>query len=221
MNVLQPAPSDVRKPILRAQKAIADGRYADAARELGDLLLNDSLGDSETQDYFLSEPDGKQPRGRASLKGEARRLLASLPKSGREAYELQFGAQARALLDAAIAAGDLDKLAELARRFPHTSAAYEALILSSRFELGRGRPVAAALALQRLAETPQAAAQFEPELSVLLATCWLTARMPDKAAATLTALKQTHPQATLRLGNEDLKLFASELEGIIGRRRKG
>ena len=36
VNVFQLAPSDVRKPLLRAKRAIGDGRNCDAAFELGD-----------------------------------------------------------------------------------------------------------------------------------------------------------------------------------------
>lgn len=212
-QVFQPAPSDVRKPLLRAQKAIAEGRHADAARELGALLMNDSPGDAENQDYFVVEVDDQQ-QTLTSLRAEARRLLASLPPAGREAYELQFGAQARALLDESLAAGDSDRLSDLIRRFPHTRAGYEAAMLAGRYEMARGWPMAAALCFQRLVDTPPAASQFEPELSVLLATCWLYAQMPDKAAAVLVALKQRLPQATLRFGDQEVRLFADNTDPL-------
>ncbi len=213
-QVFQPAPSDVRKPLLRAQKAIAEGRHADAARELGTLLMNDSPGDAENQDYFLVDVDDAQ-QTLTSLRAEARRLLASLPAAGREAYELQVGAQARALLDEAVAAGDIDKLSDLIRRFPHARAGYEAALLAGRYEMARGWPLAAALCFQRLVDSPQAASQFEPELSVLLATCWLYAQMPDKASAVLLALKQRLPQATLRFGDQEVRLFTDNTDPLV------
>lgn len=207
-NVFQPAPSDVRKPLLRARKAVAEGRYTEAAVELGQLLANEAAEDAEAQDYFLLEAEGQPASAPTSLKAETRRLLASLPPAGRDAYEAQFGGQAQALLEEALAAGTGDKLAALIRRFPHTRAGYQASLVAARLELSRGHPVAAALFLQRLADTPPAVAQLEPELSLLRAVCWRCADMPEKARAALAELKARQPQAKLRLGDKEVKLPA-------------
>jgi len=158
ISVFQPAPSDVRKPLMRARKAIAEERYDDAAYVLGQLLTTESVDDSDAQDYFLLDPDEDYASGQVRLKAETHRMLASLPAEGREAYELQFGAHARALLDEALAEGSMDKVADVIRKFLHTRAGYEASILAGRFELGRGRPMAAALYLRRVADTPHAVA---------------------------------------------------------------
>jgi len=225
VNVFQPAPSDVRKPLMRARKAIREGRHGDAAYELGVLLATESLDDAEAQDYFLLGSDTVEPLGQARLKAEAEQILASLPLQGRQAYELQFGAQARALLDEALAGGDIDRLAEVIRKFLHTQAGYEASMLAGRFELARGRPMAAALYLQRLADTPHAAPAFEPELSFLLATCWMYASQPEKAEANLLALKRRLPDGLLQLGNQEVKIFTDDaqalgwLDDLIGARR--
>jgi len=210
LNVFQAAPSDVRKPLMRARKAIAEGRYDDAAITLGRLLTNDVLDEAEAQDYFLLDPGGEYPSGQMRLKAEAHRLLASLPAEGRQAYELQFGAYARAMLDEAVAEGSMAKLADVVRKYLHTHAGYEASILAGRFELGRGRPLAAALYLQRVADTPHAVAEFEPELSILLATCWMYANMPEEARATLCALKERSPNGKLRFGNQEVPMFADD-----------
>ncbi|PLC13855.1 hypothetical protein BV582_22650 [Bacillus paralicheniformis] len=224
-NVFQPAPSDVRRPLMRASKAISEGRHADAAYELGVLLATESLDDAEAQDYFLIESDTEQPLGRTRLKAEAEQILASLPAQGRQAYELQFGAQAQAMLDEALTEGDMDRLAEVVRKFFHTRAGYEASMLAGRFELARGRPMAAALFLQRLAETSHAAPAFEPELSFLLATCWMYANQPAKAKAILVSLKRHVPDGRLQLGNQQVSLFTDEdealtwLDELLGSRR--
>lgn len=214
INVFQAAPSDVRKPLMRAHKAINEGRYDDAAEVLGELLTGELLDDAEAQDYFLLGPDEEDPSGQVCLKAEAHRLLASLPAEGRRAYELKFGSQARALLDEAVAEGSVDKLADVIRKFLHTQAGYEASILAGRFELGRGRPMAAALYLRRVAETPHAAARFEPELSILLATCWIYANMPEEAEATLCALKKRNADGKLRIGVQEVPLFADDAEAL-------
>lgn len=66
-------------------------------------------------------------------------------------------------------------------------------MLVGRQYLDQGRPLAAALAFQRLVDAQYALPQFDPELSVLLATCWLFADMPELAETTLLALKtRTH-----------------------------
>lgn len=213
-NVFQAAPSDVRKPLMRANKAIAEGRYDDAAYTLGQLLTIETLDDSEAQDYFLLGPDDDIPSGQVRLKAETHRLLASLPLEGRQAYELQFGSHARALLDEAVAEGSMDKLADVIRKFLHTQAGYEASILAGRFELGRGRPMAAALFLQRVADTAHAVAKFEPELSVLLATCWMYANMPEEAKETLCALKKRSPDGQLQIGNQQVAMFGDEADAL-------
>ena len=130
-----------------------------------------------------------------SLKTQALALLGTMPAKGRQMYELQYGSEAKAALEAVIDAGDLQKLTDVSRRYFHTKAGYEATLLLGRYQLDQGRPLAAALTLKRVADVPIAAAQYDPELSVLLATCWVHANQPEQATATLVALKQRLPQA--------------------------
>ena len=141
-------------------------------------------------------------------------LLAALPPEGRTAYELQFGAQARALLGEALTQEDDRKLGDVIRRFFHTRAGYEACLLAGRSELAQGRPLAAALHLQRLADAPAAAAAFDPELSLLLATCWWYARAPEQAQTVLIGLKSRLPRASLRLGGREVAVFADDSQAL-------
>lgn len=223
-NVFQPAPSDVRRPLMYAEKAIDEGRYSDAALRLGQLLVNESLDDPEAQDYFLVVAEESETAlVTQRLKAKAQQMIADLPPQGRQAYELQFGAQARALLDEAMAQDDDAKLGDVIRRFFHTRAGYEACLLAGRNELARGRPLAAALHLQRLADVPAAVAAFDPELSLLLATCWWYAGGPDQAQAVLLGLKSRLPRASLRLGGRDVSMFTDDeralqwLDDLVGR----
>ena len=222
-NVFQAAPSDVRRPLMYAEKAIEEERYSDAALRLGQLLVNESLEDLEAQDYFLVDAEQDEPAlVTQRLKARARQLIGDLPAAGRQAYELQFGAQARALLDDALAQEDEDRLAEVIRRFFHTRAGYEACLLAGRNELARGRPLAAALQLQRLADVPAAVTAFDPELALLLATCWWYADRPEQAGEVLRGLKSRQPRTTVRLGGRDVPLFADDgsalawLEQLVG-----
>ena len=224
-SVFQTAPSDVRKPLMRAERAIAERRFADAAYELGRLLVIEDTELAESQDYFLVEADSEQAPGQLSLKGRIQQMLAGLPAEGRQAYELQFGAQARAQLDEALSESNMDKLADVIRRFMHTRAGYEAAILAGRYELACGRPTAAALHFERVAGTPSAAARFEPELSFLLATCWLYAEMPEKASQALVALRARAGGDSIQLGGKSVALFRNESEaltwfnGLVGQRQ--
>ena len=108
-----------------------------------------------------------------------------MPEKGRTLYELKFGADARQLLDQALKTRDMRQLVEVTRRYFHTDAGYEATMLIGRYYLDQGRPLAAALRFQRLEGSDYASKRYDPELSVLLATCWMLADMPDRARQTL------------------------------------
>ncbi|MCI0359785.1 MAG: PQQ-binding-like beta-propeller repeat protein, partial [Planctomycetaceae bacterium] len=214
-NIFPAAPRELRQNLTRAQAAIGDERFSDAADELGQIL------DSETSDdYFLGRPG--QADAQQSLKTEALALIGSMPAKGRQIYETKFGFDAKAELDKALEEGSLTRLTEVSRRYFHTKAGYEATLLVGRTLLDQGRPLAAALVLKRIADSPVAAGQYDPELTVLLATCWVHARMPEKATEALLALKQRNPQARVRLLDGEEALFSSDdqalawLERLVG-----
>ena len=225
-NVFLPAPRTLKQRLDRARKALDDRRYSDAVLELG-ALLTDSQPDGAraeggAQDYFIGPTS--QPGAQTSLKAEAHRLLGEMPPEGREYYQLQFGADARAVLDQALAEGDAEMLTEVTRKYFHTEAGYEATMLLGRYQLDQGRPLTAALCFKRLAETPSVASRYDPELSVLLAACWGYANLPEKAIETLLALKRRSPDATLRAGDRQIRLFEDDsqtlewLESLLGSR---
>ncbi|MCA9225056.1 MAG: PQQ-binding-like beta-propeller repeat protein, partial [Planctomycetales bacterium] len=171
-------------------KALDEQRYSEAVIQLGELLAGrGEAGEAVMQDYFIGkvgEPAGTQ----MSLKEEALRLIGSMPPKGRELYELQFGAEARALLDQGIQNGDVDALTQVARRYFHTKAGNEASYLLGRYEMDMDHPLAAGMALQRLVDYSPESNRFEPELSVLLATCWARAGLTEKAAEVIERLRQ-------------------------------
>ncbi|MCU0879125.1 MAG: PQQ-binding-like beta-propeller repeat protein [Pirellulaceae bacterium] len=206
-NIFPVAPRELRQSLNRAQTAIAEQRYSDAATYLGEILNSPT-----TDDYFLGRPGS--PDAQQSLKSAALNLIGSMPAQGRQIYETTFGFEGRAELDKALDAGSLQGLTEVARRYFHTKAGYEATLLLGRAQLDQGRPLSAAMTLKRIADTPSAAAQYDPELSVLLATCWMHARMPEQAQQTLVALKKRQPQATIRLLEGTQPLFARDDEAL-------
>jgi len=192
-------PRELRQHLSRAQAAVEEERYSDAVAEIGEVL--NSAGND---DFFLGAPGSSDAQ--LSLKTEALALLGSMPAKGRRMYELQFGADAKAALEAALAAGDLAQLTEVSRRYFQTKAGYEATLLLGRYQLDQGRPLAAALTLKRVADVPTALAQYDPELSVLLATSWIHANQPAEAQETLLALKKRLPQAKVRLVDREVGL---------------
>jgi outer membrane protein assembly factor BamB len=214
-NIFPVAPRELRQHLTRAQAALAEERFSDAVFEIGEIL-NSPEGD----DYFLGALGSADAQ--VSLKTQALSLLGSMPLKGRQMYELQYGAEAKSALESALGAGDLQKLTEVSRRYFHTKAGYEATLLLGRYQLDQGRALAAALTLKRVSDVPFAAAQYDPELSILLATCWMHANQPDQATAALVALKQRLPSAKIKLVDQEAPLFASDdkalawLEEIVG-----
>lgn len=216
INTIFPiAPRELRQHLSRAQEAVAEERFSDAVAHLKEIFEN-----PETNDFFVGAVGSADAQ--ISLKSQALDLLGSMPAKGRQIYELDRGAEGRAALEEALSAGDLVQLTEVTRRFFHTKAGYEATLLLGRFQLDQGRPLAAALTLKRVADVPFAAAQYDPELSILLATCWVHANQPEQASATLVALKQRMPTAKVRLLDKEVPLFANDqqalawLEDIVG-----
>jgi outer membrane protein assembly factor BamB len=201
-SALLPVDRETTRQWERAQKLIADGRYSD-----GITLLDGILQGGE--DYF--RPEGETPR---SLKAAALKLIGDLPSEGRKSYELQFGALAQQMLNAAAENGDIPKLEEIARRFFHTQAGYDATLLLGHRELDHNRPLAAAQCFKRLADSPAAAERFEPSLSVILAICWSRSGMNDRAKDTLIALKKNYPNAKLQIAQKDVPLFAKDDQAL-------
>ena len=214
-SIFPPVQREYRLALGRAEKAIAEKEFATAVEELTQILNGD-----DENDYFLGRPG--EADAQTSLKTEALRLLGSLPPKGRSLYELKCGHEARKLLDEALEKGDVAALTEVARRYFHTQAGYEAVILLGRLQLDRGRPLAAALQFQRVAEVESAAATYDPELSLLLATSWLHAQQSEKATQTLLALKARLPQSRVRIGEDEISLFSRDdqalawLEKVVG-----
>ncbi|MBW3600785.1 MAG: PQQ-like beta-propeller repeat protein, partial [Planctomycetes bacterium] len=230
-NVFPPPDRELRQLVEGAKEAIAQERFGDAVEALNALLV-----DPQMEDYFLGSGEGTQ----LSLKAEARRLLGNLPPAGREAYEQKFGREARQMLDEAIQQANPERLSQVARLYFHSQAGMEAAMLLGRFHLNRGRPLAGALWLKRLTEASEQAskhgpaaaaydpgAKYDPDLSILLAECWLEAGLNDSARQTLIELKQRTPEAKVRVGEQRIPLFAEDasalewMDALLVARREG
>ena len=218
-NIFLPAPRILKQHLSRARRAIMDMQYSDAVSHLGTILTeeiepeetNDPEGDpqvvEENQDYFVETPEA--PGSYVSLKGEAQRLLGSLPPVALQLYELQYGSDATRMLDNALATGDFSNLTTITRKYFHTAAGYEAAILLGHRDRDHGRPLAAALNFKRVYDSPAARSKYDPELSLILATCWLHAQIPSKATETLRALKKNIPNTRFDVGGKQYDIFSA------------
>ena len=204
-NVFPPPDRATLRLLDKAQQLLDQGRYAEGIRCLGAIF-------DTPQDYFFrSTPNDSGPR---SLKSEAERILGSMSRRGRELYELQYGARARQMLTQAAAAGDASELAEVSRRFFHTQAGYEATLLLGIDHLDHGRPLVGALTLERLQQASPTVTHFEPTLSLALATCWLQAKVADKAEAALLALKERDPGETVEIAGQEVTFFGDDVNPV-------
>ncbi len=197
-GVFLPVDRDSTRQWERAKQLLDDGRYSDSLTLLDEIL-------QRNEDFFFQTPADKQSY--ISLKAQAQRLIGEMPPEGRQAYELQFGAKARQLLATAATCGDTAKLEEVARRFFHTQAGYQATLLLGRRLLDHNRPLAAAECFKRLSDAPAAAAALEPSLSVLLATSYLKGGKQDLAKEALERLRKKDPQATVQIAGKPKRLF--------------
>jgi outer membrane protein assembly factor BamB len=178
--------------LTQSETMITEGRYAEAVEQLGGIL-------EQAEDYFF-RPDRNLSTSR-SLKAEAQQRIGALPPAGRDAYELQYGVKAKQMLEAAVDKGDEAGLAETSRRYFHTAAGLRATYLLGLTHLDQGRPLAAALCWRRLREVP-AATEFEPELSLQLATAWARAGGREPAYEVLADAAQKFPGAVLKIDGQ-------------------
>ncbi len=188
-----------------AQVLIDQGRFSEAVQCLGRILQG-------AEDFFY-RPDRSVSVHR-SLKAEAQRLLEELPRRGLEVYRLQYGPRAQSALEKAISEGDSEALAEVARRYFHTEAGYQATLLLGLFQLDQGRPMAAALTLKRLRRNGRGMDRFEPTLSVAMAVCWLRAGMPEEAGRVLVDLKERLPGREVTIGGRQVALFDDPAQAV-------
>ena len=210
-RILMLAPREYQLYLQEAERAIERGEFSAAIESLSTLLQppNDANNNDTWQelqeDFFIGRPN--EVHFRASLRGEARRLLSTLPPRGKELYRLNFGAKAKRLLDEAVATRDVQQLAEVSWRYFHTEAGYAAAALLGRHYLDIGQPLSASICLSRLAESPEALRRFDPELSVLLATSWQRSGNSERAADVLQDLRRRLPRTELQSGGQRISLF--------------
>lgn len=96
--------------------------------------------------------DGKRADVMVSIRQEADRMVAALPKEGKEFYQLNYGAQAAGFLKEAKEKASPELLGRILRIYLHTQAGAEAAVLLGTYQLDRGNYFAASLCFDRLIE---------------------------------------------------------------------
>jgi len=220
-------PREIIQQMNLARKLLEDQRYSDAIGLLQNVLQRKSKissdEDRSAEDWFF-RPQTASTELR-SLKAEVQQMLGRLPREALQIYETQFGAEARHQLEEARSTGDIERLAEVSWNYFHTAAGKEAAFLLGLHHFDRGRPMAAALVFQRLAQWPEAAEAFQPALGLLLARCYIDADLAEKAIPVLAELRQRYKGAPLEIGGKMVNWFRDDaqavawLEGLFARGR--
>jgi outer membrane protein assembly factor BamB len=214
-----PAPRALQRLLAEGRSAIEDGRYAEGIASLGMILQDDNDGvpaDLRGQDFFLRRGRDVDPnnRGRnekptpkySSIKTEAIKELNRLNDEGRRALEIQFGVRARQVLEEVIAKRDLEMIATVARRYIHTEAGYDAMVLIAQNKVTNGYPLAAADILQSMLDYPAARERFGVGLVEAAAVCWLQAGNRARATSTLKLAARDFPDQSLTIGGQQIPI---------------
>ena len=204
-SVFVQASRETLRPLIRAEKAIGKQEYERAVELLGGLLTQPDL-----QDYLVKIPG--EYGSVTSLRYRAQALLGQVPRDVRRLFEVRYGIEAKQMLKQAVADRDLTKISEVMKRFFYTEAGYEAAMVAGYLHLELGRPVAAGQCFQRIVSTPDARVLFDPEASILLATCWVLTNSPEQAKKVLVSMATSRKSITFN--RQEVPLFQKPEEAI-------
>lgn len=200
-NLILTAPRQLTRLLKEAETAIKQERFADGISALGAILNEDSPEapvDLNGQDFFLA---GQNDLFSASIKSRAGYLLSQLPPAGRTILETQFGVTAKIKLEEALASKDLEAIVEVTRKFPHTDAAYQGMLLLANDKLARGFPIASANLFERLLTFRYARQMFGPELARATIVAWLKAKKIGNAERCFQFAVTQFPSEQVAIGN--------------------
>ncbi len=150
--------------VMQIEPLVRDRQFALVVRLLDELLSSDA------DRSFEPHPGVSLHQ---SLRFTAARYLRQLPPAGIEAYRLFFEPHAQRQLDLALESGQWEALQSVGERFFHTRPGSEAWLLWCDEQLRQGKWIQAALGYQRLRDDSPWKSEYEPELSLKLAHCWL------------------------------------------------
>lgn len=178
-----PIPSDDHRTYLaEAQQAADAGNFADAVDRWQAVL-------DLPEDYFDPATPGR------SLRTRAEDALRTLLPPGRDAYELRFGPQARAILNDALRDNDRQRLNEVVRRFFYTDAGHAAAIVLAQALADAGETLSAAQLYDRLALHPRTTPNLQSDWRLRAAICWRLAGFESSSGEppAVHAQPQNHP----------------------------
>lgn len=211
-------PTDRRleRDLEQARHLFAEQRYSEGI-PLVDRVL------ATPQDAFRLSDARQSAEVATGLKSSAKQLLSELPPEGIAAVELDLGAKGRRQLRQAIRSGELSAIAEVAKRYPLTSAAAEASSIVAQAEIDRGHYEAAARLYDDLARSPTASPELRALALVRSTVCY--AASPDSPAfsnASQTLLATQDP-AVLKevrrlIGSREVASWVTSLEGTSSER---
>ena len=208
MSSILPEPDrETINRLMDAKFLIDKERFGEAVQILGDIL-------SLPNDSFFT-PEGGSKEGGKKIRGlhdEAEQILGALPLRAMELYELQFGSQAKQLLEKSLREGNSHGPADVSRRFFYTKAGMEATWLSGLAAMDECRWKAAVLSFDRFQKVPQVAKRYEPLLSILKALCMEQAGQPKMAEKTWKSLRERSPEANIQIAGKSVPLFADSEE---------
>ena len=199
-SVFISAPREFLRPLIRANRAIAENETARAVSLLGEVL-----SDSTNEDYLV--PVMATEGLSISLRLRAEMTLGSLPAKDRELYRLRYGVQAKQMLEKAVESSDFEAVSQVMQRFFFTPAGFDAAMLLGHHHLDQGRPIAAANCFQRIVSSEEARLRYDPEASVLLATCLMLGAAPDKATEALVRLRKNSRRDSILFLGKPVRLF--------------
>ena len=202
------APRALSRLLREGEQAIKDKRYSEGIAALASLLNSDLMTDPNAdlngQDYFIEST--RTSYYTKSLKSEAIRLLSQLPEEGRRSLEIQFGVTARQELDRAVANRDFEAVAVVARKYPHTEAGYDGLVLLAQYKLAGGYPLAAASLLQSMLDYPAARQRYGVQLASATALAMRQAGRKDLAIAVMQRADRDFAGAEIKVNGRAIKL---------------
>ncbi len=202
------APRALARLLREGEQAIAEKRYSEGITALVSLLSDASQENADDdllgQDYFIEA--AKPGYFVKSIKSEAIRLLSALPEEGRRSLEIQFGVTARQELDAAVAAKDFEAISDVARKYAHTEAGYDALILLAQYKLTAGYPLASASILQMMLEYPAARDRYGVQLASAAAMAMLQADRKEIAVGIMRRAEKDFADAEVSVAGRSIKM---------------
>jgi outer membrane protein assembly factor BamB len=166
------------------------------------------LLDSRSDSFFNSREikTGKESGGRVSVKAKINDVLGTLPKEGRQVYELNYGPTAEAMLKKAIQTGyDKVLLSEVSQRYFYSKPGAQATMILASLDLEVGNYSEAAYGFQRLLNRTDVEELLTPRLLFKAAIAFKRAGDPrqlDQLSPLITRLEKRVPRDGLTIGRK-------------------